>query len=61
MPKGKVITIGVRFIAGEEFFCTTLLGYGGEDYQRLKNNDECAFNVSDSEDCSKGETDYTFG
>jgi hypothetical protein len=29
---GKPITIMVRFIAGEEYFCSTLLGYGGENY-----------------------------
>jgi hypothetical protein len=28
----KPITIMVRFIAGEEYFCSTLLGYGGENY-----------------------------
>jgi hypothetical protein len=28
----KAITIMVRFIAGEEYFCGTLLGYGGENY-----------------------------
>jgi hypothetical protein len=28
----KPITIMVRFLAGEEFFCSTLLGYGGENY-----------------------------
>lgn len=30
--EGKELTIGVRFISGEDFFCSTLLGYGGEDY-----------------------------
>ena len=32
VQKGKAITIGVRFQSGEDFFCSTLLGYGGEDY-----------------------------
>ena len=32
VSKGKAITIGVRFISGDDFFCSTLLGYGGEDY-----------------------------
>lgn len=27
----KPITIMVRFQAGEEYFCSTLLGYGGEN------------------------------
>jgi len=61
VQKGKTITIGVRFIAGEDFFCTTLLGYGGEEYKHLKTNEECIFDVVDTEDCSKGETDMTFG
>ena len=29
---GQPITIMVRFTAGDEYFCTTLLGYGGENY-----------------------------
>ena len=61
VQKGKMITIGVRFIAGEDFFCTTLLGYGGEEYKHLKINEECIFDVQDTEDCTKGETDVTFG
>jgi hypothetical protein len=28
----KSISIMVRFLAGEEYFCSTLLGYGGENY-----------------------------
>ena len=51
----------MRFISGDEFFCQTLLGYGGEDHKRLPNNEECAFDVIDSKDCSKGETDVSFG
>ena len=61
IPSGKELTICVRFISGEDFFCSTLLGYGGEDYTRIKENEECAFEVLDSEDCTKGETDVTFG
>jgi hypothetical protein len=30
----------VRFIAGDEFFCSTLLGYGGENCRDIKENDE---------------------
>ena len=45
VQKGKAITIGVRFIAGEDFFCTTLLGNGGEEYKHLKINEECIFDV----------------
>ena len=30
------ITIMVRFIAGEEYFCSTLLGYGGENFSEVK-------------------------
>ena len=61
VAKHKPIIIGVRFISGDSFFCTTLLGYGGEDYMNLRTNDERAFQVVDTEDCTKGETDYTFG
>jgi hypothetical protein len=32
------ITIMVRFIAGEEYFCSTLLGYGGENFLEVKDN-----------------------
>ena len=58
---GKQISIGVRFEEGENFFCQTLLGYGGEEYKRLKTNDECIFDVLDTEDSTKNETDHTFG
>ena len=61
IQKGKELTIGVRFISGEDYFCTTLLGYGGEDFRHNNMNEECAFEVLDTEDCTKGETDYTFG
>lgn len=61
LSSGKELTIGVRFISGEDFFCSTLLGYGGEDYTRLPQNEECAFDVVESDDCTKGETDVTFG
>ncbi len=61
VQKGKQIVIGVRFIAGEDFFCKTYLGYGGEDYKRIKHNEECIFDVLETEDCTKGETDVTFG
>jgi len=61
IQKGKELSIGVRFIAGEDFFCSTLPGYGGEDYRHIRENEECCFEVLDSEDCSKGETDHTFG
>jgi len=59
---GKPITIMVRFIAGEEYFCSTLLGYGGENYQSQQENEERdAFDIKESPDCSKGETDVRFG
>jgi hypothetical protein len=61
VQKGKSITIGVRFISGDDFFCSTLLGYGGEDYQNPRLNEELAFDVVDTEECTKGETDVTFG
>ena len=62
VQKGKPIVIGVRFISGEDFFCSTLLGYGGEDFRHIPSNEECCFIVEDvPEECTKGETDYAFG
>jgi hypothetical protein len=59
---GKPITIMVRFLAGDDFFCSTLLGYGGENYQSQQENEERdAFDIKDSPDCTKGETDTKFG
>lgn len=58
----KPITIMVRFQAGEEFFCTTLLGYGGENYlEILENEERDLFEIRETEDCTKGETDSRFG
>jgi hypothetical protein len=46
--------IGVRFQSGDDFFCSTLLGYGGETYQTNPLNEELAFDVHDSPDmCTK--------
>ena len=61
VQKDKELSIAVRFISGEDFFCSTLLGYGGENYRTINTNEEGAFEVNDSEDCTKGETDSTFG
>ena len=58
----KSITIMVRFQAGEEFFCSTLLGYGGENFASIGENvEKDMFEIRDSPDCSKGETDIKFG
>jgi len=58
----KPITIMVRFIAGDEYFCTTLLGYGGENHMNVPDNKEKEmFSVKDTSDCTKGETDVNFG
>jgi hypothetical protein len=61
VPKDKEISIAVRFSQGEEFFCSTLLGYGGENWKNVTTNEECIFDIKDSPDCSKGETDHAFG
>lgn len=62
VPSAKPITIMVRFIAGEEFFCSTLLGYGGENYSGISENKERdLFQVKETSDCTKGETDIRFG
>jgi hypothetical protein len=59
----KPITIMVRFIAGEEFFCSTLLGYGGENYREIGENgdDKDLFEIKETKDCTKFETDSKFG
>jgi hypothetical protein len=61
--KNVAIQIGVRFTVGDEFFCTTYLGYNNEDVDsRVKTNEKGAFKVENSIDmCTKGETDRTFG
>ena len=59
--KNSPITIGVRFLKGEDYFCTTLLGYLGEEYRDNEMNEECCFEVIDTVDSTKGETDVTFG
>lgn len=58
---GLQVHIGVRFHEGENFFCQTWLGYGGEEYRRIRTNEECIYDIIDSTECSKGETDHTFG
>ena len=62
VSQNKPITIMVRFQAGEEYFCSTLLGYGGENYQSIAENEEKEmFEIRETPDCSKGETDLRFG
>jgi hypothetical protein len=53
----------IRFQAGEEYFCSTLLGYGGENYMSSAENgdDRELFEIKETPDCSKGETDLRFG
>ncbi len=59
---GIPITIMVSFKVGEEFFCSTLLGYGGENYLSIPENEERdLFEIRDTPDCTKGETDTRFG
>ena len=58
----KPITIMVRFLAGDEYFCSTLLGYGGENFASVSENEERdMFEVRETPDCTKGETDLRFG
>ena len=58
----KPITIMVRFIAGDEYFCSTLLGYGGENFLSIpENEDKELFEIRETPDCTKGETDTRFG
>ena len=56
------ITIAVRFTASEEFFCGTYLGYNNDDADhRVKENEPGVWITAETEACSKGETDVTFG
>jgi hypothetical protein len=57
------ITIMVRFIGPteEDFFCSTLLGYGGENYKEIENEEIEAFDIKETPDCTKFETDVRFG
>ena len=58
----EAITICVRFTQGQEFFCTTLLGYGGENYEgSIPSNEPGAFLIEETEACTKFETDRAFG
>ena len=62
VSQGKPITIMVRFQAGDEYFCSTLLGYGGENYHSIGENEEKElFEIKETADCTKGETDLRFG
>jgi hypothetical protein len=62
---GRPISISVRYTSLEEdaFMCQVLMGYGGEDpgYGTIKSNEKGAFEIHNSDDCSKGETDVEFG
>ena len=52
----------VRFQAGDEYFCSTLLGYGGENYLSIQENEEKdLFDIKETDDCTKGETDSKIG
>lgn len=55
------IHIGVRFKEGDNFFCQTWLGFGGEEYKTNTANEELIFDIIDSSECSKGETAIHFG
>lgn len=62
MRANESITICVRFTLGEEFFCTTLLGYGGESVENgIAGNEPGAFRIEETEACTKFETDKAFG
>ncbi len=62
MRAHEAITICVRFTLGEEFFCTTLLGYGGENIESsIPTNEPGAFSIEETEACTKFETDRAFG
>jgi len=60
VPKDRTITIAVRFKAGDDFFCQTYYGHGGDRVRRQLEQTE-GIRVEDTGDCTKGETDYTFG
>jgi len=51
----------VRFTSGDEYFCGTFNGYGGRNRQSIRENEQDAFDVRESADCTKMETDDEFG
>jgi hypothetical protein len=55
------ISIMVRFSVEDNFMAMTQLGYGGENYRGIRENEKDAFKIHDSPDCTKGETDSRFG
>ena len=44
---GRAITIMVRFLAGDEYFCSTLLGYGGENFMNVENEERDMFEIKE--------------
>ena len=48
VKSGKAITIMVRFLAGDEYFCSTLLGYGGENYMNVENEEREMFEIKET-------------
>jgi hypothetical protein len=59
---GEQISIGVRFTVGEEFYCGTVFGYGGSNYERkIGDNERGAFIIADSDQSTKGETEVEYG
>ena len=61
--KNKPISIGVRFTAGDEFFCTTNRGFHHDNIDhRVRTNEPGAFTTKDNRAmCTKDETDRTYG
>lgn len=55
------ISIAVRFTVGEEYFCTTVFGYGGHNYKNIRGNEPNSFRIAESDQSTKGETEVEFG
>ena len=56
------IDIGVKFTVGEDFFCGTVFGYGGNAGERAnRDNERGVIRVEESDWSTKGETDVEYG
>ena len=52
----------MRFTAGEEYFCSTVFGYGGSNYERgIRDNERGVFHMAETDMCTKFETEVEFG
>jgi hypothetical protein len=62
VENGIAISIMVRFeMKDSDDMAITNLGYRGEAHYDVENEEKGAFQITNSNDCTKGETDLYFG